>query len=78
MRRREFIAVVGGAAAWPLTAHAQQRVPVVDFVYAGSTSSGAAAFVTAFRRGLLETGFAEGQNSPTLRLRVAQIIAGSA
>jgi putative ABC transport system substrate-binding protein len=62
-RRREFIILLGAAVAeWPLPVRAQQRVPVVGFVYAGSTSSGAAAFVTAFRQGLLETGFVEGQN----------------
>src|SRR5437899_12794565 len=63
LKRREFIALLSGAtAAWPFSARAQHRIPIVGFVYAGSTSSGAAAFVTAFHRGLLEAGFVEGQN----------------
>jgi hypothetical protein len=51
MKRRAFIKLVGGAAAWPLTVHAQQN-PVVGFLSSVS-SSGAAAFVPAFQRGLV-------------------------
>jgi putative ABC transport system substrate-binding protein len=61
MRRRDFIAGLGSAAAWPLTAGAQQRVPVVGFLNGGSPG-GYAPFVAAFRQGLKETGYAEGQN----------------
>jgi len=62
MRRREFITLLGGAAAWPLTARAQQSRPVVGFVYTDQTASEAAPFITAFHQGLREVGFIEGQN----------------
>jgi putative ABC transport system substrate-binding protein len=62
MRRREFIALVGGSVACPLSARAQQpKIPVVGFLH--SASPGAFAYeATAFRQGLKETGFVEGQN----------------
>src|ERR1700745_1128351 len=62
MRRREFIAGLGSAAAWPLAARAQQRArPVVGYLYAGS--SGATPHLAdAFRKGLLQIGFVEGRD----------------
>jgi len=62
MRRRDFIAGVGSAAAWPLAARAQQpAVPVIGFVDTVSTDASADR-VTAFRKGLGGSGYVEGQN----------------
>jgi putative tryptophan/tyrosine transport system substrate-binding protein len=61
MRRREFIAGLG-AAAWPHPAGAQQQaMPVVGF-FRGSPAAGFEHFVAAFRQGLKETGYSDGQN----------------
>src|SRR5262245_6259036 len=61
MRRREFITLVGGAAAWPLAARAQQPTPIVGLITARSADA-SPRDVAAFRKGLNETGYFEGQN----------------
>jgi putative ABC transport system substrate-binding protein len=62
MRRREFILLWGGVAvAWPFAVQAQQKVPTVGYISSRSLQADA-PLVAAFRRGLRETGYVEGQN----------------
>jgi putative ABC transport system substrate-binding protein len=62
MRRRDFIAVIGGAAVtWPLLARAQQPLPVIGFLNVAAPD-GYALYVAAFRDGLKESGYVDGQN----------------
>ena len=62
IRRRDFVILLGGgAAAWPLAAHAQQRMPVVGLLHYGSPNT-FAHIAEAVRRGLKEAGYVDGQD----------------
>ena len=61
MRRREFVSLFGGAAAWPVAARAQQAMPVVGFLRS-TPAFGFAYIVDAFRQGLNDEGFVEGKS----------------
>jgi len=62
MQRRDFMKIIGGAAAWPLAARAQQAaVPAIAYL-SGRSAESEASMLVAFRRGLNATGYVEGQN----------------
>jgi putative tryptophan/tyrosine transport system substrate-binding protein len=63
MRRREFISLLGGASAWPLSVHAQQStMPVIGYLDSQSPGAFANEVLRSFRQGLKEIGYVEGEN----------------
>jgi putative ABC transport system substrate-binding protein len=62
MRRREFMTLLGGAAAWPVAGRAQQpSIPAIGLLHPGSPEANA-KYVASFRKGLAEADFIEGRN----------------
>src|SRR6266550_964020 len=63
LKRREFITLMGGAAAWPLSAHAQQpAMPVIGYLSTGTPQTDAEPYLIPFRQGLNALGYIEDRN----------------
>ena len=62
LRRREFIAALGGVAVWPLAARAQQRAMPIEGYVSGRTAGSDASMLVAVRSGLGDAGYTEGRN----------------
>src|SRR5262249_29784296 len=62
MRRRDFIALLGGSAAWPRVPQEQQPMPSIGFLASASEQGSPPDFVPAFRNGLVESGYVEGRD----------------
>jgi putative ABC transport system substrate-binding protein len=62
LRRRTFIAALGGAAAWPVAAYAQRSIPTVGYLYLGGSRETTAHYVAAFLQGLSDAGLLQGHN----------------
>src|SRR5438067_10263492 len=75
MKRRKFVTLIGAAAAWPLTARAQQPALPVIGLLGSATAREWAPSVAAFLRGLSEAGFAEGRD---VAIQSIELDAGSA
>jgi hypothetical protein len=74
MKRREFITLLGAVAvAWPLTAHAQQAVPVIGFLR-NTTRDDSADLLAAMHQGLRQTGHVEGRNVANIASRIISSI----
>jgi putative tryptophan/tyrosine transport system substrate-binding protein len=61
LKRREFITLLGGAAAWPLAARAQRAIPVIGYLHS-STPDGFSDYLRALRQSIKESGYVEGEN----------------
>ena len=61
MKRREFITLLGGAAAWPAAVRAQASIPTIGFLH-GTSPNANMDRLRGFHRGLKDTGFVEGEN----------------
>jgi putative tryptophan/tyrosine transport system substrate-binding protein len=78
MKRRDFVTLLGGAAAWPLAAHAQQGTPVIGLLGPGSAESNSFR-VTPFQQALNESGYVQGQNlakAATTTIPIVFFVAG--